>query len=216
MTINISIPDVGQNLHPQITVLGVGGSGGNAVNNMINSNLEGVDFVIANTDAQALQNSSCKKKIQLGVNSKFSHINLGGENSISHSFDFGFYKTLKRLDIGLVIQDFLNYSYWTTGNVEKGSASIILGSKILFKKISFNFDFNAMRSDYSLGIEYNYNSLFHIQLSHTILKKIYLAFLIDFQKFNIGYSFILPKYEQLGFTHTISLGINKNIFNYKD
>ena len=69
MTINISIPDVGQNLHPQITVLGVGGSGGNAVNNMINSNLEGVDFVIANTDAQALQNSSCKKKIQLGAQS---------------------------------------------------------------------------------------------------------------------------------------------------
>ncbi|MDC0192706.1 cell division protein FtsZ [Alphaproteobacteria bacterium] len=69
MTINISIPDVGQNLHPQITVLGVGGSGGNAVNNMINSNLEGVDFVIANTDSQALQNSSCKKKIQLGVQS---------------------------------------------------------------------------------------------------------------------------------------------------
>ena len=69
MTINISIPDVGPNLHPQITVLGVGGSGGNAVNNMMNSNLEGVDFVIANTDAQALQISNCKKKIQLGVKS---------------------------------------------------------------------------------------------------------------------------------------------------
>ena len=69
MTINISIPDVGPNLHPQITVLGVGGSGGNAVNNMINSNLEGVDFVIANTDAQALQISNCKKKIQLGIKS---------------------------------------------------------------------------------------------------------------------------------------------------
>jgi cell division protein FtsZ len=67
MTINISIPDVGPNLHPQITVLGVGGSGGNAVNNMINSNLEGVDFAIANTDAQALQISNCKKKIQLGI-----------------------------------------------------------------------------------------------------------------------------------------------------
>ena len=48
MTIKISIPDVGQNLHPQITVLGVGGSGGNAVNNMINSNLEAVEFLIAN------------------------------------------------------------------------------------------------------------------------------------------------------------------------
>ncbi len=69
MTINISIPDVGSNLRPQITVLGVGGSGGNAVNNMINSNLEGVDFVIANTDAQALQISSCEKKIQLGIKS---------------------------------------------------------------------------------------------------------------------------------------------------
>ena len=69
MTINISIPDVGPNLHPQITVLGVGGSGGNAVNNMINSNLEGVDFAIANTDAQALQISNCKKKIQLGIKS---------------------------------------------------------------------------------------------------------------------------------------------------
>jgi cell division protein FtsZ len=67
MTINISIPDVGDNLHPQITVLGVGGSGGNAVNNMINSNLEGVHFAIANTDAQALQISNCKKKIQLGI-----------------------------------------------------------------------------------------------------------------------------------------------------
>ena len=55
MTINISIPDVGSNLHPQITVLGVGGSGGNAVNNMMNSNLEGVDFLIANTGLSFLQ-----------------------------------------------------------------------------------------------------------------------------------------------------------------
>mgnify|MGYP001365746836 CR=1 FL=1 len=69
MTINISIQDVDQNLHPKITVLGVGGSGGNAVNNMINANLEGVDFLIANTDAQALQISKCQNKIQLGLNS---------------------------------------------------------------------------------------------------------------------------------------------------
>ncbi|MDC2992305.1 cell division protein FtsZ [Pelagibacteraceae bacterium] len=69
MTINISIQDVGDNLHPKITVLGVGGSGGNAVNNMINANLEGVDFLIANTDAQALQISKCPNKIQLGLNS---------------------------------------------------------------------------------------------------------------------------------------------------
>ena len=44
MTINISIQDVGQNLHPKITVLGVGGSGGNAVNNMINANLRRCRF----------------------------------------------------------------------------------------------------------------------------------------------------------------------------
>ena len=69
MTINISIQDVAHNLHPKITVLGVGGSGGNAVNNMINANLEGVDFLIANTDAQALQISNCPNKIQLGINS---------------------------------------------------------------------------------------------------------------------------------------------------
>ncbi len=69
MTINISLQDVAQNLHPKITVLGVGGSGGNAVNNMINANLEGVDFLIANTDAQALQISNCPNKIQLGLNS---------------------------------------------------------------------------------------------------------------------------------------------------
>tara|TARA_A100001011_G_scaffold386365_1_gene462053 strand:+ start:1498 stop:3147 length:1650 start_codon:yes stop_codon:yes gene_type:complete len=69
MTINISIQDVGQNLHPKITVLGVGGSGGNAINNMIDANLEGVDFLIANTDAQALQISKCQNKIQLGLNS---------------------------------------------------------------------------------------------------------------------------------------------------
>ena len=69
MTINISIQDIAQNLHPKITVLGVGGSGGNAVNNMINANLEGVDFLIANTDAQALQISNCPNKIQLGLNS---------------------------------------------------------------------------------------------------------------------------------------------------
>ena len=69
MTINISIQDVGQNLHPKITVLGVGGSGGNAVNNMIDANLEGVDFLIANTDAQSLQISKCNNKIQLGLNS---------------------------------------------------------------------------------------------------------------------------------------------------
>jgi len=57
-----------QELTPKITVIGVGGAGGNAVNNMIESNLEGVEFVVANTDGQALANSTAKRKIQLGIN----------------------------------------------------------------------------------------------------------------------------------------------------
>ncbi|WP_068299669.1 cell division protein FtsZ [Pararhodobacter sp. CCB-MM2] len=56
-----------QDLTPRITVFGVGGAGGNAVNNMIDQALEGVDFVVANTDAQALQQSKASTRIQLGV-----------------------------------------------------------------------------------------------------------------------------------------------------
>jgi cell division protein FtsZ len=55
-----------ENLKPKIVVIGVGGAGGNAVNNMIRSNLEGVEFVVANTDAQALHQSMAGSKIQLG------------------------------------------------------------------------------------------------------------------------------------------------------
>jgi cell division protein FtsZ len=66
MTINLTIPDI-QELKPRITVFGVGGAGGNAVNNMIASGLTGVDFVCANTDAQALALSSAQRIIQLGV-----------------------------------------------------------------------------------------------------------------------------------------------------
>jgi len=54
-------------LTPRITVFGVGGAGGNAVNNMIDQALEGVEFVVANTDAQALQQSKSRSRIQLGV-----------------------------------------------------------------------------------------------------------------------------------------------------
>ncbi len=66
MTINLSIPATHQ-LKPRITVVGIGGAGGNAVNNMITSHLEGVDFVVANTDAQALTQSLSERRIQLGV-----------------------------------------------------------------------------------------------------------------------------------------------------
>jgi cell division protein FtsZ len=56
-----------ENLTPKITVIGAGGAGGNAVNNMIRSNLEGVNFVTVNTDAQALKNSQAPTCIQLGL-----------------------------------------------------------------------------------------------------------------------------------------------------
>jgi len=69
MTINLSIPtnNPTPELKPRITVIGVGGAGGNAVNNMIQSHLEGVEFVVANTDAQALTQSHADRRIQLGV-----------------------------------------------------------------------------------------------------------------------------------------------------
>ena len=65
--INLSIPKDEQELKPRITVIGVGGAGGNAVNNMIRSNLIGCEFVVCNTDAQALQLSAAPRKIQLGI-----------------------------------------------------------------------------------------------------------------------------------------------------
>lgn len=66
MTLNISVPTTTQELRPKITVIGVGGAGGNAVNNMITAQLEGVDFLVANTDGQALAGSLAERKIQLG------------------------------------------------------------------------------------------------------------------------------------------------------
>ncbi|WP_299557867.1 cell division protein FtsZ [uncultured Sulfitobacter sp.] len=66
MTLNLSMP--GQDdLKPRITVFGVGGAGGNAVNNMIDKELDGVDFVVANTDAQALQQAKAENRVQLGI-----------------------------------------------------------------------------------------------------------------------------------------------------
>src|SRR6478752_8031652 len=66
MAINLKVPEM-KELRPRITVLGVGGAGGNAVNNMIEAGLEGVDFVVANTDAQALISSKARRVIQMGA-----------------------------------------------------------------------------------------------------------------------------------------------------
>ena len=67
MTINFKTPDI-RELKPRILVLGVGGAGGNAINGMIESGLEGVEFVAVNTDAQDLKESKAKAKIQIGLN----------------------------------------------------------------------------------------------------------------------------------------------------
>jgi len=65
MSINIGPPSV-EELRPRITVIGVGGAGGNAIANMIEAEIEGVDFIVANTDAQALNNAIAEHRIQLG------------------------------------------------------------------------------------------------------------------------------------------------------
>ncbi|HEY0214746.1 MAG TPA: cell division protein FtsZ [Paenirhodobacter sp.] len=66
MTLTFSATDT-EDLKPRITVFGVGGAGGNAVNNMIEQQLEGVEFVVANTDAQALQQSRAQARVQMGL-----------------------------------------------------------------------------------------------------------------------------------------------------
>jgi cell division protein FtsZ len=67
MTINLSMPAPEHELKPRITVIGCGGAGGNAVNNMIRAKLEGVEFVVCNTDAQALTGSLAERRVQLGI-----------------------------------------------------------------------------------------------------------------------------------------------------
>ncbi len=66
MSINLQMPDI-RELRPRITVFGCGGAGGNAVNNMITAGLSGVEFVVANTDAQALSLSKAERLVQMGV-----------------------------------------------------------------------------------------------------------------------------------------------------
>tara|TARA_B110000037_G_scaffold86534_1_gene102602 strand:- start:23 stop:1504 length:1482 start_codon:yes stop_codon:yes gene_type:complete len=67
MTINFKTPEI-KELQPRLLVLGVGGAGGNAINEMIDSGLQGVEFVAVNTDAQDLKHSKAKAKIQIGLN----------------------------------------------------------------------------------------------------------------------------------------------------
>ena len=67
MTINFKAPEI-KELQPRLLVLGVGGAGGNAINEMIENNLQGVEFIAVNTDAQDLKLSKAKSRIQIGLN----------------------------------------------------------------------------------------------------------------------------------------------------
>ena len=67
MTINFKAREI-KELQPRLLVLGVGGAGGNAINEMIENNLQGVEFIAVNTDAQDLKLSKAKTRIQIGLN----------------------------------------------------------------------------------------------------------------------------------------------------
>jgi cell division protein FtsZ len=71
-------------LRPRITIFGVGGAGGNAVNNMINAGLQGVDFVAANTDAQALTTARAERIIQMGVTAT-GGLGAGSQPDVGHA-----------------------------------------------------------------------------------------------------------------------------------
>jgi len=67
MTINFKIPEI-KELQPRLLVMGIGGAGGNAINEMIDNGMQGVEFIAVNTDAQDLKHSKAKSKIQIGLN----------------------------------------------------------------------------------------------------------------------------------------------------
>ena len=146
MTINISIQDVDHNLHPKITVLGVGGSGGNAVNNMINANLEGVDFLIANTDIK------CE-----------SNINLIEDFPIFY-FDCFLNSPDKKILMKKIKIDYKNKNETLILNV-KGSLNII-NNKVNFDKIEVNKDYRATVED----LEYFKNSFENILFDENFIK----------------------------------------------
>ena len=67
MTINFKTPEI-KELQPRLLVMGVGGAGGNAINEMIDNGMQGVEFIAVNTDAQDLKHSKAKSKVQIGIN----------------------------------------------------------------------------------------------------------------------------------------------------
>ncbi len=108
MNLNLSIPKNIENTHPKISVIGIGGAGCNAVNTMIKSNVSNIDFLVANTDGQALSRSSAKKQIQLGKNLT-NGLGAGSDHLIGEK------AALESLDEILMEIDDINMLFIATG-----------------------------------------------------------------------------------------------------
>lgn len=151
-----------------------------------------------------------KNNFQLGINSKLGISNIIEEHALSYSFDLGFHQSIRDFNFGILIKDILPYTYWTTGEIDKGKASIILGSNTSIDPINISFDLDPFSLEYFIGLEYDYNSLFSIHLSNSTFEKVYLGFFVNLDQLNIGYSFVIPHHNQLGPSQTIILGL-KNL-----
>ena len=171
--------------------------------------------------------------MRYGINSKFSISSILTEKSFSHSFDLGFLYFNSKVknhfwipNIGLLIKDFLPYSYWSTGQIENKKTSIILGSSFSFETFFnnsnqhffyFNSDFDLSDFIYpSIGFEYqfkNSNSLISLQINNSKIENS-LGFIVRLtDQFDIAYSFIVPKNDELYTSQKIMIGINKDILN---
>ena len=152
-------------------------------------------------------------KIRLGVNTKFSISSLFDQHSFAHSFDLGIYKNFNKFSYGLVLKDIFYRSYWTEGEVNNLNSKFILGTNFKIKNFNLSFDYNLFNNEYMFGTDYFYNSSITFQLSNSTFEKLYLGFLVNFEKFNVGYSFVIPRYTELGTSQRILIGINKDFFN---
>ena len=178
-------------------------------------NYENINTFSHNTLGLILSKPFYYNKIRLGVNTKFSISSLFDQYSFLHSFDLGLYKKFNNYSMGLVLKDFLNQSYWTEGEINKLKSKFIFGSNFNIKNINLSYDYNFLNSEYMLGGNYEYNSSLSFQLGHSTFEKLYIGFLLDFKKLNIGYSFVIPKHLELGTSQRILIGFNKDYLNLK-
>ena len=87
-----------------------------------------------------------KNDFQLGINSKLGISNIIQEHALSCSFDLGFHQSIRGLNFGMLIKDIFPYTYWTTGEIDKGQTSFILGSNTNIDPIDISFDLDPFSS----------------------------------------------------------------------